>query len=268
MKNRLVWLLAFIIALFMPGLPAWAAVPVYVDGVELEAVLAADIKGNTLFAPIRPLAEKMGARVVYEDGQVSLYHEETLIRLALGSREAAVERPGGEPTGYQLSVAPYLKNGRLMLPLRFVAEQLGCKVSYEGVCVKLILPGDFINGQRAYTLALGLGEPVTGRKHIVNSCIAMLAECRGQEVSKPDNVVVKDEYVFYNRAGELIAHWRIWRPADVPHWPYGTLYLEDALGGQYYEADESVIDYYYRDDGKHLELEIAAFMGPKGSDRD
>lgn len=264
MKQILGVALAFAMCLGI-AMPAWAAVPVYVDGEELEAVAAADVKQNSLFAPIRPIAERMGATVEYDGRQVVINHEGSTIKLTLGSRQAIVQDADGTAVSCQLSAAPYLKNNRTMLPLRFVSEQLGCNVSYEGVLVKIILPGEVINGQRAYTMALS-GD-LTGRKHIVNSCIAMLAECKGQAIAKPDNVVAYGEYTFYDRQAELIADWRLWRPAGVEHWPYGTLYLQDMLTGQYYEADESVIDYYYADDGQHLELEIAAFMGPKGSNK-
>ena len=40
------------------------------------------------------------------------------------------------------------------------------------------------------------------------------------------------------------------------------------MTGQFYLADEAVFDYYFADNGEYLELEIAAFMGPKGVDFD
>ncbi len=246
---------------------ALAAVPVYMDGEDLGEVAAADIRQNTLFAPIRPVAEKMGATVEYDNGVVKISCEGEVVELTLGSRQAIVWGADGTAASYQLGAAPYMKGGRMLLPLRFITEQLGCKVSYEGVCVKLILPGGVINGQRAYTMAVGDGS-LTGRKHIVNNCIAMLEECRGQALAKPDNIEPMGDYMFYNRRDELIAHWRVWVPEGVKHWPYGRLYLQDVLTDQYYEADEGVYYYYYRDDGGQLELEIATFMGPKGVDWD
>lgn len=266
-KVKSILLILLTLVLFTQTAAVLAAVPVYMDGDMLEDVPSVDIKQNSLFAPIRPIAEKMGATVEYDGRQVSINHDGVVIKLTLGSRQAVVQGTDGTAASYQLSAAPYLKNNRTMLPLRFVSEQLGCNVSYQGVCVKIILPGEIIGGQRAYTMALDSSSAITGRKHIVNNCIAMLAECKGQAIAKPDNIVPRSswgEYLFYNRQSELIADWRFWVPEGVQNWPYGTLYLQDVLIDQYYEADESVFDYYFADNGKHLELEIAAFMGAKG----
>lgn len=264
-KARLILLILLTFVFLTQTAVVWAAVPVYMDGDRLDEVAAADIKQNSLFAPIRPIAEKMGATVEYDGRQVSINHDGAVVKLIPGSRQAVVQGADGMTASYQLSAAPYLKNDRMLLPLRFVSEQLGCNVSYQGICVKIIMPGEVIGGQRAYTMALG--DNVTGRKHIVNNCIAMLEECKGQAIAKPDNIVPKPswgEYRFYNRQSELIANWRFWLPEVVQSQPE-TLYLQNVLTDQYYEVDETVIDYYFADNGKHLELEIAAFMGPKGS---
>lgn len=262
-------LLLLTLVLFTQAAAAWAAVPVYLDGKPLQNVLAADIKENTLFGPIRPLAEKLGADVVYDGRQVSVTLSGTAVTLTPGSRDAAVRQADGSATTYRLAAAPYLEDGSLMLPLRFVAEQLGCLVTYHGTFTKIILPGDFIGGRRAYTMAMG--DNLTGRKHIVNSCIAMIADCRRQAIDKPDGIMPQKgwaDYAFYDRQSELIEHWLFWVPEGADKRPYGALYLQNVLTGQFYLADEAVFDYYFADNGEYLELEIAAFMGPKGVEFD
>lgn len=264
-SKKLISLISITMLLLLQATIAFAAVPVYMDGEALGEVLAADIRQNSLFAPIRPIAEKMSAAVHYDGSQVSITHEGTVIKLTLGSKQAMVQNADGITSSVQLSAAPYLKNNRTMLPLRFVSEQLGCLVSYEGVYVKLILPGAEIGGQPAYTMTRS-NSGVTGRKHIVNNCIALLEECRGAELAKPADIYYLSEYKFYNRQAELLADWCFWSAEQQP--PYATLYLQDVLSERYYEVNESVYDYYFADDGGQLEIEMAIFMGPKGIDFD
>ncbi len=249
---------------------AFAAYPIAMDGDLLQFDVAPEVKQDSLFVPIRTIAEKTGAAVIYSGREISIINSDPAaanIKLTLGDTRAVVQAQDGTLAVCDLAAAPYIKNGRTMVPLRFVAEQLYCNVNYRpGRFIKIIMPGDVIGGQCAYTMALG--SNITGRKHIVNNCIAMLTECKGQAIAKPDNIVPRSswgEYMFYNRQSELIANWRFWVPEGVQHWPYGTLYLQNVLTDQYYEADETVVDYYFADNGKHLELEIATFMGSKGS---
>lgn len=264
-SKKILLLMSVTMLLLVQTTIVFAAVPVYMDGEALAEVLATDVRQNSLFAPIRPIAEKMGATVHYDGRQISITYEGVVIKLTLGDKEAVVQNADGTTASYRLSAAPYLKNNRTMLPLRFVSEQLGCLVSYEGMCVKLILPGAEIGGQPAYTMTRG-NSGVTGHKHIVNNCIALLEECKGQAIGKPIDIYYLSEYKFYNRQAELLADWRFWSAEQQP--PYATLYLQNALTGQYYEVDESVYDYYFADDGGQLELEMAIFMGAKGSDFD
>lgn len=243
----------------------FAAVPVYVDGNDLLSVKAVDIKQNALFVPARVLSDEIGADMDFDSSQLCIANSNGTVWLTIGSKFGKSVTEDGIVVDCELNAAPYINDNRMMIPLRFVAEQLGCNVVYEGVRVKVIVPGEEISGQIAYTMALDDCEKVTGRKHIVNNCIAMLEEMRGQEVDKPTGIFSKESwgrFIFYNRRSEPIADWQIWLRKDDES---DKIYLQNVLTEQYYEADESIFDYYFADNGKHLELEIAVYMGPKGS---
>ena len=92
------------------------------------------VEGRTLL-PIRFIAEPLGATVGWDgtEKKVTVSLEDIFIELWIGKPLARVN---GE---YKLidpknpNVKPIIvPPGRTMLPVRFVAENLGCKVDWEG----------------------------------------------------------------------------------------------------------------------------------------
>jgi hypothetical protein len=258
----------FALLVFAHPCVAFADYPIYMDGEQLQFDVAPEKKNDTYFVPIRTIAETLGFSVTYSSGKIYITNSDmgVKINLTLGDKQAVVQGQDGAPITYQLAAAPYIKNNRTMLPLRFLAEQLYCNVEYRPGVIKIIIPGDIIDGQAIYTMEIK-NWARTGRKHLVNTCIAMLEECRREEIDAPEGVKCDPyyaDYRFYNRKGELVASWCFWIPDDSQNMFYSdTVYLQNVLTGQYYKADESVVEYYFADDGRQLELEIAAYMGPK-----
>ncbi|MEM2121087.1 MAG: stalk domain-containing protein, partial [Candidatus Woesearchaeota archaeon] len=60
--------------------------------------------------------------------------EKTDIRVYIGSTEAKINEQN-----YSLDAAPYIKNGRTLVPLRFIAEGLGASVGWDGVEKKVTI---------------------------------------------------------------------------------------------------------------------------------
>ncbi|MBR3933063.1 MAG: peptidylprolyl isomerase [Clostridia bacterium] len=84
-------------------------------------------KNSRTMVPVRVISEKFGADVewIEASSQVVITTPEKSITLTLGSCEAVVN---GEKV--ILDVAPEEFNGRTMVPLRFISENLGMKVEY------------------------------------------------------------------------------------------------------------------------------------------
>ncbi|KIL40054.1 hypothetical protein SD70_16105 [Gordoniibacillus kamchatkensis] len=101
--------------LFLNGKPLAAEVPPRI------------ISGNTL-VPVRIIAENLGAKVGWDDRtkQVTVTSGATKLVLTIDKPEVAV----GDKTE-QLEVAPTIVEGNTMLPVRFVAEKLGLKVTWD-----------------------------------------------------------------------------------------------------------------------------------------
>jgi copper amine oxidase-like protein len=81
-----------------------------------------------VFVPLRGIFERLGATVVYNNGQINATGSDgTTIGLTIGSTAATV---GGK--GRTLDVAPFIVGASTYVPIRFVAESLGAQVQYDG----------------------------------------------------------------------------------------------------------------------------------------
>ena len=86
------------------------------------------IKGNRTYVPVRFIAEHLGASVEWDAayGIATIRSEEAIIQIAPKSRCILVN--GDE---YKMDVAPEIVDNRMMVPIRFIAEMLNCRVEWE-----------------------------------------------------------------------------------------------------------------------------------------
>lgn len=94
-----------------------------------------EIKDNRFFIPVRYLANSLGVNNenIKWDGETktaTIQKNETSINLTIGSNTSIV-RKGDHKAYFTMDVAPYIKNGRTMLPARWVAEPLGATVKWN-----------------------------------------------------------------------------------------------------------------------------------------
>ena len=104
------------------------------DGTPVESDVPAFVRGGRTMVPVRVVTERMGAQVAWlaESNQVSISLAGNEVVLQIGSAQALVN--GQEETlydGIPAMVAKYRGIERTMVPLRFVAEQLGARVDWE-----------------------------------------------------------------------------------------------------------------------------------------
>jgi len=104
-----------------------------VNGVKKEidpgrATVPVIIKGRTLL-PIRAIIEEMGGTVDWDGNarKVTIKLRNTTIVLTIDKKQATVNGKTKE-----LDVPPQIINSRTMVPLRFVTEQLGAAVDWNG----------------------------------------------------------------------------------------------------------------------------------------
>jgi len=103
-------------------------VSVLVDGEPVIFVVAPLVKDGRIMVPVRNLAENLGGEVTWvEPDQVNICREDISITMYIDKQLYTVNS-----AEKHLDVPPFLKYGTItMVPLRFVAEELGCRVEYD-----------------------------------------------------------------------------------------------------------------------------------------
>ncbi len=108
-------------------LPARAdVVTIVVNGTTVNFDQPPIERAGRVFVPLRGVFERLGASVVYANGQINATGNGRNITLHIGSNQAFVN---GAPV--TVDVAPFLVGARTLVPLRFVAQSLGATVNYN-----------------------------------------------------------------------------------------------------------------------------------------
>jgi len=97
---------------------------------QIASDVQPELKNDVVFVPFRAVANALGAQLdVTPDWKtITFVRDERKVTITLGSKTAYVNGQKKE-----LLAAPYVKNGRTMVPTRFVSEQLGETVEWDSV---------------------------------------------------------------------------------------------------------------------------------------
>ena len=119
--------------LIFAALPAYAAnIQIKVDGVTIMPDVTPDMLHNRTMVPLRVISENLGAQVNWSDSEVTLLKSDIQVKLKLNDGTAVKNGKN-----ILLDAKPYIKKNRVMVPLRFLAETLGCNVNYENSVVSV-----------------------------------------------------------------------------------------------------------------------------------
>jgi len=91
------------------------------------------IKNGRTLLPIRPVVEALGGTVGWDgtEKKVTVTLGSTIIELWIGKNTARVNGVSKPIDSTNSKVVPEIINGRTMLPLRFVTENLGCELQWD-----------------------------------------------------------------------------------------------------------------------------------------
>jgi len=105
------------------------------------------IKEGRTFLPIRSLIETLSGNITWNDKtkKVVIELKDINIELTIGSNMAIVNGKKVQIDPENAKVTPFIANGRTMLPLRFIAENLGAEVNWEAPTqtITIIYPAKF-----------------------------------------------------------------------------------------------------------------------------
>jgi hypothetical protein len=85
------------------------------------------MRAGRVFVPMRAIFERLGATVVYSNGQINATTGGgRAVHLTIGSTQGTINGQG-----FTMDVAPFTIAGRTEVPLRFVAQSLGAGVNWD-----------------------------------------------------------------------------------------------------------------------------------------
>lgn len=131
MKTKLqsISIIAFVFMLMTNTSYGQDNIKVLYNGSQLAFDVNPYIKDSRTLVPFRKILETLGATVSWDESSKKVIAQKgsTQIQLKIGSREAMVNGKG-----VSLDVSPEISGGRTFVPLRFVSENLGASVSWDG----------------------------------------------------------------------------------------------------------------------------------------
>ncbi len=102
-----------------------------VNGEYISGDVPPVIKNGRTFVPLRTPAQALGCVVQWQQpDQIKISTGDTVILMQVDSSNYTVNG-----TAKQADAAPYLDNGTVMVPIRFIAQELGAQVQYTGSSV-------------------------------------------------------------------------------------------------------------------------------------
>lgn len=127
-KHATLFLLTLLFSLVF-SIPCFAStIELTLNGKQLTSPISPIIENDITLVPLRLISENLNATVSYnnETKTISITSKDTSIRLTLGSTSVKVNEEI-----ISLSVAPRSIDGTTMVPLRFISENLDCKVNWD-----------------------------------------------------------------------------------------------------------------------------------------
>lgn len=109
-------------------------ISVYVNNYRLPLDVYPVLRNGRVLIPFRALCEQIGATVQWnaENGQITTVKNNNSILIKVGSNKGYVN--GKEKV---LDVSPLIIESRTLVPVRFLSEALGCKVSWDNYAKKV-----------------------------------------------------------------------------------------------------------------------------------
>ncbi|MHB8071064.1 MAG: stalk domain-containing protein [Candidatus Cryosericum sp.] len=120
-----------------------ASTQMSVDGTSRTIDVAPQIVEGRTLLPIKWVAEPLGALVAWDatDRKVTISLKGTTLELWIGKSQARVNGVAVPIDSENAKVVPLIVSGRTMLPVRFVAEQLGADVQWEASTKTITITG-------------------------------------------------------------------------------------------------------------------------------
>jgi hypothetical protein len=231
----------FAMIVIMTSSPTYAAgIQIKVEGVAIASDVKPEIKNNRTMVPLRVISENLGAKIHWSGSEVTLSKSSMKVLLKLNSSTAV---KNGKTV--QLDVKPFIKNNRIIVPLRFIAETFGCKVDYSNYTLTVDTEPLVIDGVKVTALQqdfhMTMGSVVNQIKGNANieAIYNNFVDNKGSKVEAPSDPTWSvqygtGQYDFLDQEGNSIKRFDIYSldrssPEATPE-----VHIYDATENQWY----------------------------------
>jgi len=150
------------------------------------------IVNSRTLVPIRAIIEEMGGSIEWDSTarKVTIKLNDKTIILTIDKKQALVN-------GYvkELDVAPQIINSRTMLPLRFITEELGCNVEWDGDTKTVAVRYTPSTPTEPSTPPIGTGDISSSGEKVFTSAGGELTLSDGTKLIVPANAFSADSRV-------------------------------------------------------------------------
>lgn len=107
-----------------------------IDGQMIQTEVAPMQEAGVTLVPLRVVSEELGAKVDYnaKNKGITVTKGNQIIKLTIGSPKVTVGHDARV-----LDVAPKMISGTTMVPIRFISENLDCKVDWDAVNKRVVI---------------------------------------------------------------------------------------------------------------------------------
>lgn len=202
------------------------------------------------YVPISTITEFLGVSINWQDPHITINYNNTELILTIGENEAIKN----EQT-IKLDASPYVRNGRTMVPLRFISEELGLGINYQDAKVGITFPKLKINDIQIPTIqsefGMTMGSVISESK--TNICISRMYNefeiNKTKEMEIPssfgshndidslDYYYELKEYKFNDSSNNTIAQYKIYSHQSFGN-STGLYAIEDVTNSKWYSCTE------------------------------
>ncbi|MCK9862116.1 copper amine oxidase N-terminal domain-containing protein [Paenibacillus sp. ATY16] len=157
-----------------------------IDGVSVVSDAKPEVRNSHAMVPLRVVSENLRAAVDWSKSAVTIKKDN--INVTMKSNNSAATK---NDATIQLDVQPYVKNNRIYVPLRFIAETFNCKVNYMDGAVTvdtlpLIIAGVQVKTlQQEYHMTMGGVVRQINGNAIDSAIYEFLVNNKGAKVAAP-----------------------------------------------------------------------------------
>lgn len=202
------------------------------------------------YVPISTITKFLGVSINWQDPHITINYNNTELILTIGENEAI---KNGQTI--KLDASPYVRNGRTMVPLRFISEELGLGINYQDAKVGITFPKLKINDIQIATIqsefGMTMGSVISESK--ANICISRMYNefeinktkemeipssfGSHNDIDSPDYYYELKEYKFNDSSNNTIAQYKIYSHQSFGN-STGLYAIEDVTNSKWYSCTE------------------------------